>query len=333
MLHSHTIFDSGGVRHPPPRCYFHFRYIFEVCDFFYLISTATPPPELHRSLSILPLPIYDTIMADTSYGESTHCGDGSHSHHSRHKTGPPGPTGPTGRQGPPGPTGPSGPKGATGAIGLPGPPGPPGIAGPTGATGSAGPAGPAGPPGTDGPAGPAGPTGATGATGPAGPPGPPGKSLPHSTKVHPVPQPPLTPPGPSTPLPYFTARSRFPHYGLVNLKHIDAIGAARLPTFDAEFLAKVRSWVGGVWYLAPLIADITAFFARYGVYLSDYAGYVKAAKDPGPLSIGQRANYWVAADSLFPGASLDDGSKARLYWCTVVDVLCYRGLQDDMVYP
>lgn len=129
-------------------------------------------------------------------------------------------------------------------------------------------------------------------------------------------------------LPYLATRSRFLQYGLINLRQIDAIGATRLPTFNAEFLTKVHSWVFGVWYLQPLVSDMTAFFACYGIHLTDYTGHVKAAKASGPLSIGDRANHWVAANALFPGRT-----DALAYWSTVMDVLCYRGLQDNIVCP
>lgn len=118
----------------------------------------------------------------------------------------------------------------------------------------------------------------------------------------------------------------------MNLAQLDLIDPARLPTFDAQFLVKCREWVCGSSELAPWIADITKFLGGYNINISDYAGYVGAAKYPG-LTIGARANYCLAANSTYPCAEVDNSTKAIMYWSTIIDILCYRGLQDDTVYP
>lgn len=86
-----------------------------------------------------------------------------------------------------------------------------------------------------------------------------------------------------------------------------------------------------------LIAEINAFFAGYDIHITDTTGYTAVHRLPG-LTIAARINYVIALRVMSPGALAPGSVEARLYWNTVywttlVDVLCYRGLQDDMVYP
>lgn len=89
--------------------------------------------------------------------------------------------------------------------------------------------------------------------------------------------------------------------------------------------------------LAPLIKEINEFFAEYDIHITNTAGYAAVIRSPG-LTIAARINYVVAMCVMSPGLLVPGSNEALQYWMTVylttlVDVLCYRGLQDDMVFP
>lgn len=137
--------------------------------------------------------------------------------------------------------------------------------------------------------------------------------------------------GPDGAVPYHmvSTRDRFSHYGLLNMKLLDGINPTLLPTFDIEFVAKCREWLSRLTTTPDRIADINAFFARYGIILSTRARYKQSSMSPA-YSIGDRMNYAIASSSLYRDPKGSSLSLPTIYWMTLQDVICYRGLQDKM---
>lgn len=165
-------------------------------------------------------------------------------------------------------------------------------------------------------------------------PGPPGEIGPRGETGRPGENGLSGPSGPGiAPSSIISVRDLFSDYGLVNLAQIAAIDPVRLPTFDAEFLVLCRSWVSDYYHINRLSTSITNFLIGYGIKIAHHSEYVTASRDKGVLSIGSRMNYWVGAYSTHQPPELDNISRARIYWRTMMDILCYRGLQDDLTYP
>lgn len=57
------------------------------------------------------------------------------------------------------------------------------------------------------------------------------------------------------------------------------------------------------------------------------------ARTTGVLSLGARVNFFVGANVANELVAAGCLTKGRIYWRTVLDILCFRGLQDDVAWP
>lgn len=146
----------------------------------------------------------------------------------------------------------------------------------------------------------------------------------------------LTSPGPPGTIPksIVSVGDRFSHYGLVNLSQITTLDPSTLAKFDIEFPAACKTWISRAPFtVEEFCAELVAFLARYGINISNAEGYVKVARTTGVLSLGARVNFFVGANVANELVAAGCLTKGRIYWRTVLDILCFRGLQDDVAWP
>lgn len=75
-----------------------------------------------------------------------------------------------------------------------------------------------------------------------------------------------------------------------------------------------------------------AFLARYEINISDANGYVKVARTNGLMSLGTRVNFFVGAN-VANELAVGTLAEGKIFWRTVLEILCFRGLQDDVTWP
>lgn len=108
----------------------------------------------------------------------------------------------------------------------------------------------------------------------------------------------------------------------------------QLAAFDVEFPAACRGWIArSPFTVEDFVNELTAFLVRYGINISNNAGYVNVARTTGVLSLGERVNFFVGANVTDELAVVNATCRGRVYWRTVLDILCFRGLEDDETWP
>lgn len=120
------------------------------------------------------------------------------------------------------------------------------------------------------------------------------------------------------------ARSRDSTFGLILFDWIDKMEPARLKEFDTELLTKCGVWLAGDMSSAA-IADVVKIFAAYKIMISHTRANALKYSRAADYRVGFRVSHALTAsvqvESPSPNVSL-----ATVYWTTLLDVLCYRGL-------
>lgn len=120
------------------------------------------------------------------------------------------------------------------------------------------------------------------------------------------------------------ARSRYSTSGLIWFRMIDILDPARLKAFDTELLAKCSVWLAGD-MSSKDIADVVTFFLDYNIQISDMQDICLDFSRDDKFTVGFRVNNAINASLLVESPSRNF-SLAAVFWNTLLDVLCYRGL-------
>lgn len=117
-------------------------------------------------------------------------------------------------------------------------------------------------------------------------------------------------------------RARYSTYGLVDLRTVGKINQERLDDFDTKFLAKCHVWLAGDMSSTD-ITSVKSFFKEYDIPIKSRQGSLTRKKNPN-LALGYRISSAIAVDVQSPE---NLSHLSYVYWATLLDVLCFRGLQ------
>lgn len=126
----------------------------------------------------------------------------------------------------------------------------------------------------------------------------------------------------------------FTRDGLVNLAHLTTLSSDRLATLDLELPVACRDWLRrSSLSMVEFVAEVDKFFARFEIYIATDAAYTTVSLRPDAIMLGDRLGFAIAASVMREITSGVGRPRDQIYWRTLYDLVCYRGLQNNVTWP
>lgn len=89
-------------------------------------------------------------------------------------------------------------------------------------------------------------------------------------------------------------------------------------------------WLSGS--MTPLAVGqaLQEFLLLWNINIGSYSEYYVQASKNTSLTVGERVNCVIGGSVLQQGPGTYPLPESTVYWATVLDILCYRGLQDNV---
>lgn len=89
-------------------------------------------------------------------------------------------------------------------------------------------------------------------------------------------------------------------------------------------------WLSGS--MTPLAVGqaLQAFLLLWKIVIASYSEYYVEASKNTSLTVGERVNCAIGGSVLQQGPRAYPLPMLTVYWTTILDILCYRGLQDKV---
>lgn len=129
------------------------------------------------------------------------------------------------------------------------------------------------------------------------------------------------------------SNTAFTRDGFLNLAHLPTLGPARLATFDLELLAACRDWLRRSLSMDEFVAEVDKFLVPFGIYIVTDAEYTAVSRKPETVMIGDRLAFAIAASVKREITSGVGRPRDQIYWRTLYDLVCYRGLEKNVTWP